>query len=255
MAPASGGGNDGAAREIRWYGQYELDEDIGDILPDTMFWFEMFRLKASFQASRYALSSLGATIHLAGPLPLGPGPSDDIAGGEDGGVGRAQLLVDGNEAQLIDLDASGVETEGFDPRAAPDRHQNGVGGEPGPVGAHHDLAAPSVSTATAPVGGDVDALVGEDPTHPGGQLGLGTGGQADRRTVQKEGVRFIYRRRSSPTVRIGVVTLSPEQRTEVLAERRRQKSEADSLRRKAAHRARYGLSPATPDAEAEPSPC
>lgn len=69
-----GAGNDGAAREMRWYGQYELDEDIGDILPDTTFWFEMFRLKASFQASRYALSSLGATIHLAGPLPLGPGP-------------------------------------------------------------------------------------------------------------------------------------------------------------------------------------
>jgi hypothetical protein len=39
----------------------------------------------------------------------------------------------------------------------------------------------------------------------------------------------------------------------VLAERRRQKSEADSLRRKAARRARYGLSPATSSTDAEPS--
>jgi len=106
----------------------------------------------------------------------------------------------------------------------------------------------------------------------------------DRRTVQKEGVRFggryftaaelTGRRGQAVRVlswphdqrRIEVMlgdewlctalpqgTLSPEQRTEVLAERRRQKSEADKLRRKAARRARYGLSPATPDAEAEPS--
>jgi len=106
----------------------------------------------------------------------------------------------------------------------------------------------------------------------------------DRRTVQKEGVRFAGRYFTAPELtgrrgtavrvlswphdqrRIEVLlgddwlctaypqgALSPEQRAEVLAERRRQKSEADSLRRKAARRARYGLSPATPNDDAEPS--
>ena len=106
----------------------------------------------------------------------------------------------------------------------------------------------------------------------------------DRRTVQKEGVRFggryftaaelTGRRGTAVRVlywphdqrRIEVMlgdewlctalpqgALSPDQRAEVLAERRRQKSEADKLRRKAARRTRYGLSPATPSADAEPS--
>ncbi len=47
--------------------------------------------------------------------------------------------------------------------------------------------------------------------------------------------------------------LSEEQRAEVLAERRRQKLEADRLRRKAARRARYRLSPATATDAAEPT--
>jgi putative transposase len=47
--------------------------------------------------------------------------------------------------------------------------------------------------------------------------------------------------------------LSVEQRAEVLAERRRQKLEADRLRRKAARRARYGLSPATAEVDAAPA--
>ncbi|MGH9279286.1 MAG: Mu transposase C-terminal domain-containing protein, partial [Acidimicrobiales bacterium] len=47
--------------------------------------------------------------------------------------------------------------------------------------------------------------------------------------------------------------LSAAQREEVLAERRRQKAEADRLRRKAARLARYGLSPATATADAEPT--
>ena len=104
------------------------------------------------------------------------------------------------------------------------------------------------------------------------------------RTVQKEGVRFggryftapelTGRRGTAVTVlswphdqrRIEVMvggdwlctalpqgTLSPAERAEVLAERRRQKSEADSLRRKAARRARYELAPATATADATPS--
>lgn len=106
----------------------------------------------------------------------------------------------------------------------------------------------------------------------------------DRRTVQKEGVRFggryftaaelTGRRGTAVRVlywphdqrRIEVMlgdewlctafpqgALSPDQRAEVLAERRRQKSEADKLRRKAARRTRYGLSPATSSTDAEPS--
>lgn len=49
----------------------------------------------------------------------------------------------------------------------------------------------------------------------------------------------------------GVLTAG--QRAEVLAERRRQKLEADRLRRKAARLARYRLSPATASADAEPT--
>ena len=49
--------------------------------------------------------------------------------------------------------------------------------------------------------------------------------------------------------------LSAERRAEVLAERRRQKTEADSLRGKAARRARYGLSPATPSRRTSPRLC
>jgi hypothetical protein len=106
----------------------------------------------------------------------------------------------------------------------------------------------------------------------------------DRRTVQKEGVRFggryftaaelTGRRGTAVRVlywphdqrRIEVMlgdewlctafpqgALSPDQRAEVLAERRRQKSEADKLRRKAARRARYGLTPATAADDATPS--
>ena len=106
----------------------------------------------------------------------------------------------------------------------------------------------------------------------------------DRRTVQKEGVRFGGRYFTAPELtgrrgtavrvlywphaqrRIEVMlgdgwlctafpqgSLSPDQRAEVLAERRRQKSEADKLRRKAARRARYGLTPATPADDATPS--
>ncbi len=48
-------------------------------------------------------------------------------------------------------------------------------------------------------------------------------------------------------------SLSADQRAEVLAERRRQKLEADALRRKAARLARYHLSPATASADAEPT--
>ena len=48
-------------------------------------------------------------------------------------------------------------------------------------------------------------------------------------------------------------SLSEEQRAEVLAERRRQKLEADRLRRKAARRARYRLSPATATDAADPT--
>jgi putative transposase len=49
--------------------------------------------------------------------------------------------------------------------------------------------------------------------------------------------------------------LSADQRAEVLAERRRQKLEADRLRRKAARRARYGLSPATATGDPSPRRC
>lgn len=106
----------------------------------------------------------------------------------------------------------------------------------------------------------------------------------DRRTVQKEGVRFAGRYFTAPELtgrrgtvvrvlhwphddrRIEVVigeewlctaypqgALSADQRSAVLAERRRQKAEADRLRRKAARLARYGLSPATATADAEPT--
>ena len=105
-----------------------------------------------------------------------------------------------------------------------------------------------------------------------------------RRTVQKEGVRLggLYftapeltgRKGEAVTVlhwphdrrRIEVLlggawlctaypqgALSAAQRDEVLAERRRQKAEADRLRRKAARLARYSLSPATASADAEPT--
>ncbi len=47
--------------------------------------------------------------------------------------------------------------------------------------------------------------------------------------------------------------LSGAQRDEVLAEGRREKLEVDRLRRRAARLARYGLSPATPTADAEPT--
>lgn len=47
--------------------------------------------------------------------------------------------------------------------------------------------------------------------------------------------------------------LSADQRSAVLAERRRQKAEADRVRRKAARLARYGPSPATATADAEPT--
>lgn len=106
----------------------------------------------------------------------------------------------------------------------------------------------------------------------------------DRRTVQKEGVRFGGRYFTAPelTGRRGTVirvrhwphderridvflgdewlcsaypqgVLTAGQRAEVLAERRRQKLEADRLRRKAARLARYRLSPATASADAEPT--
>ena len=106
----------------------------------------------------------------------------------------------------------------------------------------------------------------------------------DGRIVQKEGVRLGGRyftaaeltgRRGEPVQvlhwphdqrRVEVVlrgewlctaypqgSLSEEQRAEVLAERRRQKLEADRLRRKAARRARYRLSPATATDAAEPT--
>jgi putative transposase len=106
----------------------------------------------------------------------------------------------------------------------------------------------------------------------------------DHRVVQKEGVRLggcyftapelTGRRGSAVHVlhwphdrrRVEVVlgsewlcsaypqgALSADQRAEVLAERRRQKLEADRLRRKAARRARYGLSPATATGDAEPT--
>jgi putative transposase len=106
----------------------------------------------------------------------------------------------------------------------------------------------------------------------------------DHRKVQKEGVRFRGRYFTAPELtgrrgtavavlhwphdqrRVEIVVdgewlctafpqgaLSAAQRAEVLAERRRQKAEADRLRRKAARRARYGLSPATAAADAEPT--
>lgn len=105
----------------------------------------------------------------------------------------------------------------------------------------------------------------------------------ERRTVQKEGVRLggLYFTAPELTGRRGeqvhvlhwphdrrqveVVldgewlctahpqgALSAAERDEVLAERRRQKAETDKLRRKAARLARYGLSPATATADAEP---
>ena len=106
----------------------------------------------------------------------------------------------------------------------------------------------------------------------------------ERRIVQREGVRFggLYFTASELTGRRGeevqvlhwphdrrrvevvldgewLCTAYPQgrltasQREEVLAERRRQKVEADRLRRRAARLARYGLSPATATADAEPT--
>jgi hypothetical protein len=60
---------------MRWQGQFELDPAIGRAVPSNEQWRQMhFR---SFRASRYALSSLGATIHMSGPVPLPDGPVDD----------------------------------------------------------------------------------------------------------------------------------------------------------------------------------
>ncbi|HVE47867.1 MAG TPA: Mu transposase C-terminal domain-containing protein, partial [Acidimicrobiales bacterium] len=106
----------------------------------------------------------------------------------------------------------------------------------------------------------------------------------DDRVVQKEGVRLGGRYFTAPELtgrrgesvqvlhwphdqrRVEVVlrgqwlctahpqgSLSEAQRAQVLAERRRQKLEADRLRRKAARLARYRLSPATATDAAEPT--